>query len=1139
MIFQNIFQATEIKPIMPMSFYQPLRLAFLMLVLWAGQAISAPRIAVIAADPKVAGLADLLSAALAAKSTKYSLVERAELQKLAAEAEVQKLAADKKPVAMAKLAKADGILVVEWSPGGRGPDCITLRLIASGTGIITSSLYFADTGKEHKEIAKLATEVLRYPCERLGEQSAKPPVLISLQGLRPAIGGTDGIQGSLNIALSQQLAASKGVAVLERWCMRDILFERALEGGAKEKLATGTAVVDGSYTRNGDEMIVDLRVSIAGKTNGEILKIKGSASKLPALAGDITAAVVKNTGATGGLQSWSPEDEGASYASLAWWLMVRGFGAEAADASESAIALGYTRGRMLRTRLLSYQTMFGSATTMLPTRTSLDGLDRIPFESFEGMVKAVIRLLECSLATHDSNWNGATVAEVDNGDRQFTLGKSFDLAMKVLQAVHVRGDVKKLPMETATIRRLARELESKTSMLLSVEWATSHVQGLYRFDSPEDAELYLRQALGRKYLSTSRHMVGESIRKYLWCLCGVPELVRFVDWTNPDNRHGFEVWDTFAANLSKSADFVEQCDGIAFAVQAAQGRDAQERILLQYCELLEKNQAKLLTPDGQLGLVCLSGYFGKLEFEGRHPMFIDRMTGIMTRLLATAPWIEPSTMNLAVTLLYASGKSGMDGKPISSLETFDKFHESIRTYLAAKKNDPRIKQYQSYSEVMFLLLDKVKEQRQSWYLGQDASPSPGGKIAEGTPQIKAWIPDFPGKKSRFTWMCGDSMQYRNGQLIIPTAGREILVVNDRGLKVDHVIMAPGGFNNAIASMDATSKSIVVSARNRLFTTPRDGDGKDWGELPLPPDDGKSDLTWMVSAVGENFVVGSLMMESDNPSLRMFLGQFANDKLSLLVSSDRRPAVNPLDDILPADALFAYRNAAGKTIVALSGQRAMGRLVELESGRNLAMLPYLEGFNSRGDVPLFTYIDPTEMQLRLLLACDPSKDFPVIVFRSGNSMRLTNELKNAKPLYDQGQAEFAGTVIAGVSHGGYIWLLKKDPLPGSETHDPCTFRLVRLSLRGAPPVVVPLEYAVPENIMALADQPETTLRKPVINPHSLVPTESALVFTASGHGYGGGSSRWLGLPSGGYRAQALLYVEWEKINQWIAKSAPNK
>src|SRR5687768_228273 len=105
-------------------------------------AADVPRVAVVpeSADPMAESFGDLLTVSLGKASDRFELVERAALDKLAAEKEIQDLAVGQRPAAIAKLAKADGLIIVGTDRGDPKLPKFTLRLTSTNNGLVLRSL---------------------------------------------------------------------------------------------------------------------------------------------------------------------------------------------------------------------------------------------------------------------------------------------------------------------------------------------------------------------------------------------------------------------------------------------------------------------------------------------------------------------------------------------------------------------------------------------------------------------------------------------------------------------------------------------------------------------------------------------------------------------------------------------------------------------------------------------------------------------------------------------------------------------------------------------------------------------------------------------------------------------------------------
>jgi hypothetical protein len=267
---------------------------------------------------------------------------------------------------------------------------------------------------------------------------------------------------------------------------------------------------------------------------------------------------------------------------------------------------------------------------------------------------------------------------------------------------------------------------------------------------------------------------------------------------------------------------------------------------------------------------------------------------------------------------------------------------------------------------------------------------------------------------------------------------------------------------------------------------------------------------------------------------MLVGKARDGRLTWQASSNRRPPINPLDEMDPRDVSLAYRNASGRTMLYLDSYD-ITPLVELESGKIVSSLPDLGKVQPKGDMPLYWKSSLGE-SIETLVAFDPSQDQPLLLFKPESGM--PERWKDVNPIHDRSRPEYRGPFVAPIVHGGKLWLLKRESdLPGrSEKNGPNDFRLVSVPLRGGEPKVIPLRYDVSESLRKLGNDGNQNLERPVINPLSMTATPTGLFFAPAGIWYGAGVHKFDGLPSGGYPTPVLFYITWDDINAWLAKNA---
>lgn len=318
----------------------------------------APRIAIIPAseDKDITAFTDLLTVAMSQASQRYELVERAELNRIAQEAEVQAMSAAERPRALARLAKADGLILLTVDPSEPGHRSISARLSITDTALIRQTVMLGVDEKDLPTAAKLVADAMRFAAERLSKAGSSPKQIISLLGIRASVSGSPAaaIETTVNTALTHHLSSIPGLATVERWKLDDIAFERSLPGKALPLLATGTVLVDGSLEEKAKAASVKVRIRKSQDDPGKVLSIEGPADDASLLAKNIALKLAAECGNNAMPVPWDTQAEANAYASLGNWLLNHSMGREAAEAYESAVALGDNSRETLYNRVYAY-----------------------------------------------------------------------------------------------------------------------------------------------------------------------------------------------------------------------------------------------------------------------------------------------------------------------------------------------------------------------------------------------------------------------------------------------------------------------------------------------------------------------------------------------------------------------------------------------------------------------------------------------------------------------------------------------------------------------------------------------------------------------------------------------------------------
>ena len=913
-----------------------LRLLFLAIFSTLSATAELPRVAVVtdSPDPLLSIFADFLTVSLDLASEKYALVDREEITKLGAESEIQKLAADQRPIALSRLAEADGIIIVGSQNSDPDNPKITVRLSSTNNGLVLSSLVLGGKEAELKEAAELASGVLRFPSERLESGDENKPTIVSLLGIRPAFENDRSLEITLNLAVAQHLSAQTGIAVSERWRMNDLVFERSLGGVESEDLSTGTILVDGSYSRSGDQLEVSLRLREAESVTGNTFVLKGDATKPVDLVRKIAELVATESGRGGRAVAWSASEEARSYADLGRWLYVRNLFKEAAAAIESAIALGNSDGDVLYHRISAYYRAVDFGMGFSPESTQAGNWHRLPKSVIKDKIMVSVRCTQYCNDILDLDFGNLTQKQSPRTDRISLLRAIFTQNMKLLQAVCLRGEKVELATEARALRTQSRAMVSKGKNVFENNFVGEIVDRFYMHETPEQAAEDLRSLLDSENLSDVHWSEGQSLRNRFWNTSRHLVLPRFVDWNSPDDKHGQAVWKALLRELISSKQLLLKVDGLALSFQSSDSNEERERILKSYVNLLNSRFVDLIEPSGQMSFYSFQGYFITEHEEGQNPEVHSGLADILTRIFESKSWIQPATINMTHWAVFDWAPNLEKGtKSITDSEASELLN-AIENYIRWARDDPRWKsQYQNknFGSTEEWLLKVPGKIIHSFPSIKDRRISAGSEV-EGAVSIHGWKPDLPLVKDKNVHLNANHMVARGKSLLVPSSEYGVIELDTAKLSISRIIGLPSLDRNFINGLAASNDSLMMLMDNQLFVTSLDKDETSWGEIKIPDLIDKNDLSWRIDGLENSFFIGSRMPSDTSGDQRTLAGKVVDGKVTWLVSSNRRPAVNPLDKIDPGNARFAYRNAKGKTIALLDHRFNGAPLVELESGR---------------------------------------------------------------------------------------------------------------------------------------------------------------------------------------------------------------
>lgn len=664
------------------------------------------RLAIVVAsgDARLAAFGDLLTAELSKDADRIALVERAEIQRLAQEAQIQQLQNAERPLALARLAKADELVFVGMDGSDPKQPKLMVRMTSCSSGLIHRSLVLGGKEEYLPAAAGLAATSLRFAV-RGQDPNRKPPVVVSLLGLRSAFMPTRHLEASLNSAIAHQLLSLPRVVVAERWKLDDVVFERSLGAIAIPDLSTASVLVDGSFESKGERLVVRLRIRNSGTDEGKITELNGDIHNPATVVQEIFNVISRHIGTGDAPATFASTEEARHFAALGEWLIARRMGIEAAQAYESAVALGDLRPVTLVGRLKAYaaivQPMHFPPLSSRQSFLGFLGLKDLDADGFHVAIESAVRLSGYVRDLAGANWEALDHSRYDLNARCFLLERVVALNLEVLVAMRKRNDHLKYGEEARFLRELTRSFIGIGQAMQGNQFALNHDQCGHLYDTPEDAVAAYRVLLADD--SLSEKSPARWFRLALWLNSRKSDQPRpVIDWTNPGNERAEQAWMRFADELRASTSLLKKADGLAIKFQMARDKEEKVPLLNDYCTLLEQRMEELAAPKGQLTLLAFGSQWVPTGGDLRND-FDERYTRILATMFERSAWADDSLISTTADfLLYWKKTSDQPRTPISGTMA-ERLLSAIEGHVLKARKNP---QWSSKREVAMQDLGK-------------------------------------------------------------------------------------------------------------------------------------------------------------------------------------------------------------------------------------------------------------------------------------------------------------------------------------------------------------------------------------------------------------------------------------------------
>lgn len=605
-----------------------------------------PRVAVFG-EGDAAEFADVLSVQLSSLAS-CSLVERSEMERLATEASLQQLASTERPVALARLAKADGLLIAARDNSDPAHPLLVLRLIATDDGSLVHGQALAWLPKDLASCAKYAVQSFRNSFSGLGRVGSRSATTISLLGIRADLDSPTmrSWENSLNTVLAHRLSAQPGLRVAERWRLNDVVFERAISPLKATALATGALLIDGTFHVVGDAVTLTVRSRKAGADAGQRFELTGSLTERDALVEKMVRIVIQQVGSDKPPAPWSPAVEAREYEELGWWLLSQRLAPQAVQALEAAIALGDTAREAAIARVMAYAACAGSG-ILSKTITWRDYPDNPPPTSTDFPLKLQSATRALDLAYELLHSGTFPMPDSDGIVREGPmLGISaLKCALSVLRAVQQVQLHAKYLTEVTTLRESVRRMVAAIDLSPRKDYRPYLLlkicHAAYICSSPEQTLQVYKAALATTpYPATPDPNVRPWDLELRECLASLesgmhgpvlgrlnapaqtvppsflpvpagpilrvtylhgrenPGAQRLIDWTKADQSEVTRLWNDYVQSLQASPSMVEKADGLSFEFHSLRSGEARLRMLNRFLDMLEEHRAELTTHEG-------------------------------------------------------------------------------------------------------------------------------------------------------------------------------------------------------------------------------------------------------------------------------------------------------------------------------------------------------------------------------------------------------------------------------------------------------------------------------------------------------------------------------------------------------------
>jgi len=900
--------------------------AFLSLAAWhCACAERSIRVAVAAEDEP--NLAALLQTKLAARKN-LELLSRTDLPLL--EREMEESGSGR-----LKLPGVDRLVVVTGVAASRA---VRVTDCASGAVVFEASLP-ANLGVPE------AAEILNLRLPRYLQLSPKADAMsVSLLGFRFPERSADNrsVEARLNLACAIALQDSREAVVLERWRMKDLVFENSLREEAIGPFWNSAVMVQGAISRDGEQLVVALEVKNPADGAARIEEVRGTISDLPGLGMRLAAAITKPGAASAG----SPKSEAAAYLKESEWLVAHQLFAEAAQAVECAVALEPDSREAQIQRIRTYAVAAYpdnlSARNFIAVLGYGRAIKRENIRRAVTMAGEMTRLMGEYMERYPAANEDTLEDPVSLGIRSlltslYTLTAAYDFDYHLDDPAGVEA------LRAATERN-GKILRGKAKVIFrsNVDLYLTNYAG-YWCPTPEATLEEYRASMGRDFATGFPQSWPSAIRYSLSQASGNnpplldvdgtnrraarPENVvcRMVAWKPGDEGRVRELWETYLKELETSDDLLKKADALYFRWSSQALDKNREEALRPILDFLERHSDALYGPDGRALALMLTAPLERLSYVSDGNLcarYLEILTGLF---MQDAPLPDELIQRISQSFGYRR-KNDIPVEKFKALQSAMTRH--MASWKEAKEKNDTVRKY--YLGMVANALGALK------------GISPGGGAREegefGDDELVAppLIVSRLWRASQYMrgndYLDGSSGTWRDGYLWFAQRDPVAFWRIDPETFQSEAI-GQSGAPDQIMSLNGDSRplfrdgQIFVSGMRDVWAY--DLGTKRWNALGMP---GTYYRLYMANgalwtACGQ--MLSSRGEEQNNQGTCLYRIDTKNRKAELIFSTRRRPARHPMDSTEVAAPLGVFSGASGQPIIGLIGKEK--KYVHVEDG----------------------------------------------------------------------------------------------------------------------------------------------------------------------------------------------------------------